>query len=280
MLKAHQQFDLFEKKVFEKAIFEAPLRLTVRMPNDACFYYVVEGNAKVVTPYEEVSVKTQEGLVMQCGNYLNEYFSASQSTHCEAIAIHLYPEVLKMLYDKEFPDFMLHLKKARPIHVAKVKVDSLMRKYMDSLHFYFDNPDMVSDELLKLKLKELILLLVKTDNVAAIQSLFHRLFNASAVDFQEVIESNLYNNCSLEELAALTNLSLSSFKRAFVRHYNCSPAKYIRRRRLEQAAKLLKATALRVSDIAFDCGFKDLAHFSKVFQKAYQYPPSTYRQMA
>ena len=61
------------------------------------------------------------------------------------------------------------------------------------------------------------------------------------------------------------------------KHYNSSPARYIRQRRVEQAAQLLRSTSLRISDIAFDCGFADLAHFSKTFQKNYGQSPTAFR---
>ena len=97
------------------------------------------------------------------------------------------------------------------------------------------------------------------------------------VEFKEIIESNLYNGLSISEWAQLTNLSISSFKREFRKHYNSSPARYIKERKLKQAARLLTATNLRISEIAFDLGFSDLAHFSRSFQKEYQISPSDYR---
>ena len=136
---------------------------------------------------------------------------------------------------------------------------------------------MVSEELLKLKLKEIILLLAKTDNAAAIRDLLSRLFNKADIDFKQVIEANIYNNLSLDELALLCNMSLSTFKREFDKNYDSSPAKYIRKRKLAKAAELLKNTNNRISDVAYDCGFSDLSHFSKSFQKAYQLSPTDYR---
>ena len=105
------------------------------------------------------------------------------------------------------------------------------------------------------------------------------MFSRDEINFKEVIEANLYNNLTIEELAILTNLSLSSFKREFNKQYNCSPAKYIRQRRLEKAAKLLQSTSLRVSDIAYDCGYQDVAHFSKAFLKEYDATPTGYREL-
>ena len=111
------------------------------------------------------------------------------------------------------------------------------------------------------------MLLVKTEEADKIKSLITGLFTPTEINFKEVIESNLFNNLTLEELAQLTLLSLSSFKREFIKHYQTSPAKYIRKRRLEKAARLLIGTELRITDVAYDSGFSDLAHFSKTFQK-------------
>ncbi|MEM1321496.1 MAG: AraC family transcriptional regulator [Bacteroidota bacterium] len=277
MIKTHQHFELLGKKIFERAVIEPPLRMTAEMPNEACFFYLVKGKSNVIQPTQRVILEAEEGLVLKCGNYLNDYFNAAGADTCEAIAIHFYPEILKLLYDKEFPDFLLEVNKVKPVTYKKVKSSLLMTAYIESLQFYFDNPSLVSDELIKIKLKELILLLAKTNNADNIKALISSLFSSGEQDFKAVIEANIFNNLSLDELAALTNLSLSSFKREFSKQYNCPPAKYIKQRKLGQAAKLLKATSLRITDIAFDCGFSDLAHFSKSFQKAYGLAPSDYR---
>ena len=43
MITKHQQFDLFGKKTFEKAEAKPPFRFVYQMPNEACFFYVVQG---------------------------------------------------------------------------------------------------------------------------------------------------------------------------------------------------------------------------------------------
>ena len=182
-----------------------------------------------------------------------------------------------MIYNKEFPDFLLHVNRVKPLNVEKHESSQLLKNYIDSLQFYFDNPSLVTEELLQLKLKELVLLLARTNNATAIQQLLASMFTKIEISFKEIIEANLYNNFTIDELAKLTNLSVSSFKREFNKHYTTSPARYIRERKLKKAAKLLQATSLRISDIAFDCGFSDVAHFSKSFQKMFKVPPSEYR---
>ncbi len=277
MIKDVQQFDLFGKETFVKAVVAAPFRFPVMMQNEACFYYVISGCSNVVTPTQRITTMEEEGLVMQCGTYLSEFLGGKDMMYCEAIAVHFHEDVMRMIYDKEFPDFLLNVKKITPVNYNKIKASELIKNYVSSLQFYFENPELVSEEILKLKIKELIILLAKTDNAEAIHSLLAGMFTKAEIDFKEVVEANIYNNFSLTELASLTSLSLSSFKREFYKHYNSSPAKYIKNRKLERAAKLLKSTSLRVSDIAYDCGFSDIAHFSKSFQKHYGDSPSGYR---
>ena len=152
-----------------------------------------------------------------------------------------------------------------------------MKNYIESLLYYFDNPILVNEDLVKLKLKEIIMLLHKTDKLGMVNELISGIFNPKEIEFKEIIETHLYNNLKLEELAALCGLSLSTFKREFVKQYKSSPAKYIKQRRLEKAAELLRISNLRISDIAYDTGFQDLAHFSKSFVKVYGCPPTAYR---
>jgi len=143
--------------------------------------------------------------------------------------------------------------------------------------FYFENPQLVDEELIKIKVKELILLLVKTEKAESVMQLISGLFSPREYSFREIIESNLYTNVSLEELAQLTNLSLSSFKRVFNKTFGDSPAHYLKTKKIERAVKLLEVSAKRISDIAYDCGFGSLAHFTKSFTDLYKQSPTKYR---
>ena len=277
MVKEHKQIELFGKKIFEKAVVAPPFRFFYGMPNEACFFYLEQGCAKLMSPTRTLNVMTREGVVMQCGNYLADMVSDSQATYCEAIAVHFYPEVLKMIYDRDFPDFLQNLNKTKPLLVQKYTTSTLFKDYVKSLQFYFTHPEVVSEELLKLKIKELLLLLVQSDQADKVIRLLAGLFSPAQLDFKTIIEANIFNPLNLEELAKLTNLSRSSFKREFAKNYQLPPAAYIRSRRLKQAAKLLRGTDLRISDIAYDCGFSDVANFSKRFKRTYGIAPSAYR---
>ena len=276
-IKSQEHLAIFGKPTFIRAVIEGPFRIPASMEGEACFYYLKEGLSNIYSRKGTIKTKANQGLLLKCGSYINEYPALEAGKPCSAIGIHLHPEVLRMVYDKDFPNFLLDVEKVTPINYELYEATALLKSFVESLEFYFNNPKLVSDEILKLKLKELMLILAKTDNLVQVKSLLAGLLDKSIIDFKTVISSNIFNNLSVEELAVLCNLSLSSFKREFKKHYNSSPAKYIKYKRLEKAQHLLVATNLRITDIAYDTGFADLAHFSKSFLKVFGISPSDYR---
>ena len=75
-----------------------------------------------------------------------------------------------------------------------------MSKFIDSLEFYFQNPSLVNNDLLELKIKELILLLIQSKNVNSILELVVDLYSTNTVQVKEVIEIHLFSKLKLEEL--------------------------------------------------------------------------------
>lgn len=72
-------------------------------------------------------------------------------------------------------------------------------------------------------------------------------------------------------------MSTSSFKRKFAQVYNMSPKKHLTQKKLEKASQLLKTDVMRISDIAYDCGFETTTTFYRAFQKHYGQSPSQFR---
>lgn len=277
MFLDHQRLDLFDKMLFEKAKIRPPMRKPLAMPNEACLLYIVKGANDVISPTQAALVKEKQALMMKCDNYVYEMLPAQKTNTYEAVAVHFYPEVLKKVFENDLPTFLKEDQKEPPKNaMIKFKVDRLLEKYFDSILFYFANPELASEELLILKVKELFLLLEKTDS-QQLKEIINSLFTPKTYTFKEVIEGHLYRNTTNAELAELTHLSLSSFKREFKRIYGESPRRYLRSQKLKRAAELLKVSAMNVTQIAFECGFKDLAHFSIAFKDTYGCAPSLYR---
>lgn len=277
MILDYKKYDLFDKMLFERAIIKPPFKKANPMPNEACFLYVIEGETDYYSEIDKSTIKSKEAVLLKCGNYLAKMIGSKESNRYEAVAVHFHPEVLKKIYDKELPRFLQTTGTPPKQAMSKISNNVLIRKYIEGILFYFDNPELVNEEILILKLKEIILLLVQTKDAPIIQQILSGLFSPTIYSFKQRVDAHLYSSLTLNELAQLANLSVSSFKREFKKIYNNTPANYIKNKKLEHASELLLISDQRITDIAFDCGFNDLSHFSKSFQEKYGTSPSIYR---
>ncbi len=278
MITENKTFCLFGKAVLNKIAIQPPFEVQTQMNNEACFLYVLEGEQTSISATEKVIAKKDESILEKCGNYLNKIKGAEEGNSTEFITIHFFPETIKAIYKDEIPDFLKSSKEKKIISgMTKIKKNLLLKKFFDSLLFYFENEELVDDEILKLKIKELILLLVKTQNDETVSSILANLFTTKSYNLKETINANLYSSISINQLAQLCALSRSSFIREFKKEYNQTPATYIKSEKIKRAAELLKYSSESISGIAYDCGFNNLAHFSRSFDEKYQLSPSKYR---
>jgi sarcosine oxidase subunit beta len=104
---------------------------------------------------------------------------------------------------------------------------------------------------------------------------FHeRLIKAAAL-----MEANIEEPMSLDDLAASIGVSRRQIERLFKRHLDQVPTKYYLEIRLRRARELLLQTSMSIMDITTACGFQSPPHFSKCYRNAFGYPPSAERQM-
>ncbi|WNJ19911.1 AraC family transcriptional regulator [Pontibacter sp. G13] len=259
------------RPLFQRAKFETPMKLSGKMEDMACFFYMVEGSYDVFDAHGAIQLGPQEALLKRCGSYVSHLKAGSW----DGIVIFFYPDVLHEIYKYEPPSFLET--DIQPIPPAKLAGNELVDKFIHGLFNYFDNPDLMDEELALLKVKELILILLKSHQYQHTRTFIADLFTPERLHFTSVIEANLFSPLSLEELAFICNKSLSSFKREFKRIYQSSPARYIKERRLEHAAQQLRATQSPISDIAFNTGFQDLTTFSASFRQKFSQSPTQYR---
>jgi len=126
------------------------------------------------------------------------------------------------------------------------------------------------------KLEELLLVIYELFP-AQLAALFSKHQDISQLSLKNIVESNLFSNLTLDELAFLANRSLSTFKRDFEKTYNISPQKYIRERKLEAACtELLKGR--QASEIYDTYGYENLSNFNTAFKKKFGVTPAAYRQ--
>ena len=82
----------------------------------------------------------------------------------------------------------------------------------------------------------------------------------------------------LAELARPAGVHPAHLARSFRRWYGCTPGHYLRRRRLEEAARLLATTDRPVVEIALGLGFYDQAHLTRRFRRPHGLSPARFRR--
>lgn len=93
------------------------------------------------------------------------------------------------------------------------------------------------------------------------------------------IEQNLLEPLNVPDIATYTGINKSYLQLLFSRQIGCSIVGYITRKRLEQAAFLLTNSSMKVTDIAFACGYNSRQHFAHSFEKYYKTGPAAYRKL-
>ncbi len=278
MVNDYKKHDLFGKTLLQKIALTAPFKFDFPVTEQACFLYVLQGEFQYQVDTEQINIPANYSLLLNCITSGKQLRNPEPSSTCEIVIVTFYPDILKKIYDRELPT-LLHAPKNIISKKSNEKInnDFLIQKYIEGLLFYFENPSLINEDILVLKLKEIILLLSQTQNAEAVQIILSQLFSPTTYTFKQVIEANLFSQLTIEQLAEQNNLSVSSFKREFAKLYNDSPANYIKNKKLEKAAQLLRVSDQRITDIAFDCGFNDLANFTKSFSDKYNVTPTNYR---
>lgn len=277
MLSDHKKYNLFDYMVFEKIKLSKSYKKVNVMHNEACFFHVMAGSSLSQSAVETFSLSSKESVLMKCGTYISKMHYPKTNDEFEAFAVHFHPEVLKKIYSNDLPSFLKNPSQQNDLAITKVNSTILIEKYIQSFLFYFEHPELVTEDLLILKLKELILLLYKTNDAPNIHKVLSSLFSPTSYSLKQIIESHIYSDISTSDLAQLCHMSLSSFKREFKKTFNSSPAAFIRYKKLERSKELLMISDERIGDIAFQCGFNDIAHFSKLFHLEFKQSPSEYR---
>lgn len=91
------------------------------------------------------------------------------------------------------------------------------------------------------------------------------------------IEANLFSDLKVPAIARQAFASPATLLRHFRGNIGKSPHAYIKARRLEEARRLIEATAHPVGDVALLVGYENFAAFSTAFKHHFGAPPSSFR---
>lgn len=234
--------------------------------------FVINGEKAIFRPLNNTVVETGEGILIPQGNSIMAEHTLNE---------HKYASILIFFPASVATDFLnkhkLHSKStaAQSPDYIKFRQTNYLTGYIKSLQALIHDGADMPYELAINKVEEVLLVLLQSNREALIAMLQNSAPSPS-LQLKNLVENNLFNNLTLDELAFLAHKSLAAFKRDFEKIYHVAPAKYIRQRKLEIARQEL-AQGKNASSLYVDLGYDNLSNFSSAFKKQFGLSPKQYQ---
>lgn len=131
-----------------------------------------------------------------------------------------------------------------------------------------------------LKVFNLLLQIEERENLALPSSLpnFYDRDHDQINKIYEYVFKNVQKGIKLKEASALVFMESGSFCRYFKKKTNQTFMGYVKYVRIGIAAKLLAETDKQITQICYECGYKNLANFNLYFKAIMKKTPSEYRK--
>lgn len=160
--------------------------------------------------------------------------------------------------------------------VVKLDLTPSTIAFFQSMLTYFQDPP--PESILELKFRELLLSIMSNPRNQDVLCMANNIQLHERPSIKHVMEDNFLYNLTLEDFAKIALRSLPTFKREFKATFNTTPGKWLLHKRLENATMLLHSTSKSVNEIAFESGFENNSHFSRVFKEKYGKSPLLFRK--
>ena len=232
------------------------------------FSFLQVGKKQVHFADTSIAVNSKQSLLLKKGNWLwTELLDTEAIYYCK----------LFFFSEQKLIEFLLKYTKSGPLHKDEIPYfvienDDYIITFLNSLSGLGAASSDYTRRLLLVKFEEIMLyLLYKYEQ--KFEFYLYSLISKEVSPFKKVVESNVYSNLKLEEIAFLCNMSLSTFKRYFAFEYNEAPGKWLQDKRLQRAKDLLQEGVLKPSDIYLDVGYNNLSNFSIAFKNKFGISP-------
>ena len=161
--------------------------------------------------------------------------------------------------------------------ILDITTNNVFETLMKSIFQYLNQGDEIPKELVEIKFKELLFNIVLHSKNKELLSFFNSISQNTKTNIENIMIENFQYDLTIADFATLCGKSLSSYKREFNKCFNTTPSRWLINKRLEHAKTLLLSTNLTVSEIGYECGFKNISHFIQAFKKVSNITPNKFR---
>lgn len=241
--------------------------------NKNTFSFLQEGTKEVFFDNSSYAINNSQFLLMKSGNCLmTEKLSNVEEYYRSVLLFFSNEDVLKFIrkFELNAPDSKNYYS------TYSFSYDVFIKRFVESLLDISKLSKKIQSRILETKFEEIMLYLVEFKGVEFLYSLISNSNNEHQ-KFIQTIESNQLNKLTIKELSFISNMSVSTFKREFEKHFRSTPSKWFQEKRLEHAAFLLKNNSKRPSDIFEEIGYETLSNFTQAFKLKFGLTPKQYQ---
>lgn len=239
--------------------------------NKNAFSFLIEGNKEIYYGKQHDQLTDNQFLILSEGNCLMTETMTVQNSYRSLLLffdVHVLEKFIRLN--------RLVISKSGTAPYLVLEYDEYLRSFVKSLLSNRTISSAFLPNFLETKLFELLYYLTSKLGTSFLYS-FMLPHSGNQHQFREIIENNSLKKLSVEELAFLSNMSLSTFKRQFKEAYHTSPAKWFLKQRLQFAAVLLSQKNKRPIEIYEELGFESLSSFIHSFKTEYGTTPRQFQ---
>lgn len=235
--------------------------------------FLIEGTKEVFFDNSTLAIDTNQFLIMKAGHCLMTE-KLSESSNYRSILLFFTDDILLKLIRKT-GHRKGHSSERKSVYAFSY--DTFIHGFVHSLINISKLSKSIQHRLLEVKLEEILLYLTEIQGTAFLDSLA-----SHSSDMHQkltlVVETNRLNKLTLNELAFLCDMSVSTFKREFEKQYSESPIKWFQNQRLEYANELLNLKNGTASEIYLDAGYENLSSFIQAYKSRYGITPKQHHK--
>ncbi|AEW01109.1 AraC family transcriptional regulator [Niastella koreensis] len=239
--------------------------------------FLLDGEKTVHFAGAQVNVKPHQFVMLAAGNCLMSEKIASLGVGYHSILIFFNNKFLSDFFDRYASLINGHAKTSDQHPFLLFEKDEFLINFTRSLDCMLIGDKPVHPQLQKIKLDELLVYLAVQfpGQVQRIRNMHYEANDDRLI--REAVTSHITNSITVEELAFLCNMSLSTFKRRFGRLYGNSPNRWLLEKRMERAAEMLRRNDRKASEIYSELGYENLSSFIQSFKQIYGVTPKQYQ---
>jgi AraC-like DNA-binding protein len=248
------------------------------MLNKNAISLVISGEKTMHFAEKMVVVKDDEFHFLSTGNCLVS-MKLSDTTQFKSVLIFFDDTALTNFYIKynQKVEAARGKQKIKNEAYLTFKKDAFILHFIASLQLLFQTNVPVSAEMKQLKFEELMLHLLEKFPLQLLSFQTNKNNSFDDLEIRKVVETNISNAISVDEMAFLCNVSVSTFKRRFTTIYGSSPGKWLLQKRMALAKDLLLHHHEKPGEIFYKVGYENHSSFTQSFKQTFGVTPKDYQ---